>query len=65
MVELGKTGNIEMGIAPTDLDEKFFFFQFPVPYTLEVQNLPTSSPFNYVRVHDPFRLHVIAEQAHG
>ena len=58
MVELGKIANIETGIAPPDVGEKFFFVQFPIPYTLEVQNLPTSSLFNYVRVRHPFKLDV-------
>ena len=58
MVELGKIANIKIGIAPTDVGEKFFFVQFPIPYTLEVQNLPTSSLFNYVRVRHPFKLDV-------
>ena len=58
MVELGKIANIKIGIAPTDVGEKFFFVQFPIPYTLEVQNLPTSSLFNYVRVRHPLKLDV-------
>ena len=58
MVELGKIASIKIGIAPTDVGEKIFFVQFPIPYTLEVQNLPTSSLFNYVRVRHPFKLDV-------
>ena len=58
MPELGKITDIEIGIAPTDVAENFFFVQFPIPYTLEVQNLPTSSLFNYVRVRHPFKLDV-------
>ena len=43
-----------------DVDGKSFLHQFLIPYVIEVQKIPTSRPFNFVRVDQLLQLDLFA-----
>ena len=45
-------------ISSTDVDQKSFFDQFLILYIIEVQKLPTSCLFNFVRVYQLLQPHL-------